>query len=522
MQSHLSIQEQNVLPNSLPNSLNVRRFDLGRPAAFMRIVFAVFSVKPARTILFVVLFAAAPLFIPRLRNVLSFKGQTYRQMLPNPHDLISFKSNRAAVSTLGPGMSVSDSSDSTSETPVDYNDPCAAQLISDPTHALDHFYAALARTDAKKPKAITRITHYGDSPITNDGITGTARRLLQEQFGDAGHGFILIDRPWGWYGHQAITFTSGGDWLSDSFMNPRVRDGAFGLGGVTFRAEGPGKTARFAPATQGDTGKNFSRMEVYYLAQPAGGQFSVSVNNANAQNVSTLSNGARSGFYEIKADNADQGGANTFEVRSVAGSVRLFGAVLENEGPGVVYDSLGVNGAYAGLLKTVMNQQHWAEQLQHRQPDLVVLNYGTNESEYASDTQMVRYENELREVVQRVHSALPEASILIISPMDRGRHAPGGKVVTLDSIPKIVEMQQRVARESGCAFFNMFAAMGGPGTMARWHANKKHLVGADLTHPNADGAETVGALIYGALVDGYAKYRIRVDGHERSLVAQKK
>jgi lysophospholipase L1-like esterase len=467
------------------------------------------SVQAARTILFVVLFAALPLFIPRLRNALSFKGQAYRQLLPNPQELISFKSNRAATATVVPGMSLSDSSESTVDTPLDYNDACAAQLVNDPTHALDHFYAALARTEARKANAITRITHYGDSPITNDGITGTVRRLLQQRFGDAGHGFILIDRPWAWYGHQAITLTSTGDWMSDSFMNPRVRDGAFGLGGVTFRAEGPGKTARFAPATEGDTGRNFSRMEVYYLAQPGGGQFSVSVNSSNTQNVSTLSDVARSGFYEIKAGTVDHRSGNTFDLKSVSGSVRLFGAVIENDGPGVVYDSLGVNGAYAGLLERVMNQQHWTEQLQHRHPDLLVLNYGTNESEYASEAQMVRYENELREVVRRVQTALPGVSILIISPMDRGKHAPGGKVITLDSIPRIVELQQRVASASGCAFFNMFAAMGGAGTMGRWHANKKHLVGGDLTHPNADGAETVGVLTYAALLDGYAKYRAR-------------
>jgi len=202
--------------------------------------------------------------------------------------------------------------------------------------------------------------------------------------------------------------------------------------------------------------------------------------------------------------------------------VRLFGAVLENDGPGVVYDSLGVNGAYAGLLKTVMNEQHWAEQLQHRKPDLVILNYGTNESEYASDDQMGRYEKDLREVVRRVHAALHGVSVLIITPMDRGKHAPGGKVTTLDSIPKIVAMQQRVARETGCALFNMFAAMGGQGTMARWHEGRKHLVGADLTHPNADGAETVGVLIYEALVDGYTKYTSRVDPRQHSMIVQKK
>lgn len=477
------------------------------------------ALKPARTILFVLLFAAVPFFIPRLRSAISLKGESYSQMLPNPRELITFKANRTAAATVIPGSAAVEPPASDEQAAIDYGDPCAAKLIDDPSRVLDSFYASLARTDAKKAGAITRITHYGDSPITNDGITGTARRLMQERFGDAGHGFILIDRPWAWYGHQAITFSSGGGWTADSFMNPRVRDGAFGLGGVTFRAEGAGKYARYAPAGTGETGQSFSRLEVYYLAQPGGGQFSAGASGATIQTVSTENEAAKSAFYEIKAPKA---GANTFEIKTLAGSVRLFGAVLENDGPGVVYDSLGVNGAYAGLLKSAMNEQHWSEQLQHRKPDLVILNYGTNESEYASDDQMERYEKDLREVVRRVHAALPAVPVLIITPMDRGKRAGGGKVVTLDSIPKIVEMQQRVARDSGCAFFNMFAAMGGPGTMARWHAGKKHLVGADLTHPNAEGGETVGVLIYEALIDGYAKYRARTDTRDHSLVAQKK
>jgi hypothetical protein len=68
----------------------------------------------------------------------------------------------------------------------------------------------------------------------------------------------------------------------------------------------------------------------------------------------------------------------------------------------------------------------------------------------------------------------------------------------------------------------MFAAMGGEGTMARWHAGKKRLVGADLTHPNADGAETVGVLIYTALVDGYTKYRARTADKPRLVAASEK
>jgi lysophospholipase L1-like esterase len=478
---------------------------------------AVFG-KPAQTILLVIGLAVLPLLIPRLGRALSIKGQSYREMLPSPRELVSFKgaASHSGAGDLPGAPAIIDDSQPTSIADVPEG-TADARVIADSSHSLDSFYAKLARTDAKQPGAITRITHYGDSPMTNDGLTAPARRLLQERFGDAGHGFILVDRPWASYGHQAITFTSGGGWSSDSLMNPSIRDGVFGLGGVTFRANGPGTFARFAPSTEGSTGKNFSRMDVYFLRQPSGGQFVASVNGANEQTVSTSNDIAESGFFKI---DAPQSGSNTFEIRTLSGSVRMFGAVIENDGPGVVYDSLGVNGAYAGLLVSVMNEQHWAAQLQHRQPDLIIINYGTNESQYASDNQMARYDRDLREVIRRVRTALPNVAILVLSPMDRGTHL-GGKIVTLPAIPKIVELQRRVAAETNCAFLSLFAAMGGDGTMARWHEGKDHLVGGDLTHPTGAGAEKVGGLIYAAILDGYTKYQARIESAKHQLTVKK-
>jgi len=43
--------------------------------------------------------------------------------------------------------------------------------------------------------------------------------------------------------------------------------------------------------------------------------------------------------------------------------------------------------------------------------------------------------------------------------------------------------------------------------MARWHEGRKHLVGSDLTHPNAVGAQQVGTLLYMALMESYISYR---------------
>ncbi len=126
----------------------------------------------------------------------------------------------------------------------------------------------------------------------------------------------------------------------------------------------------------------------------------------------------------------------------------LFGITAEKPGPGVVYDSLGLNGASITVLSRMFNAAHWTAELQHRDPELVIINYGTNEADFA-DFIDKQYERELREAIRRVRAALPDASILVMSPMDRGHRTGPGEIETMPTIPRIVDMQQRVARGYG-------------------------------------------------------------------------
>jgi len=153
-----------------------------------------------------------------------------------------------------------------------------------------------------------------------------------------------------------------------------------------------------------------------------------------------------------------------------------------------------------------MDEQHWAEQLQHRAPDLVIVNYGTNESQFEK-LPMDRYEADTREVIRRIRSALPETSIMFLAPMDRGERGEGGATITRPMIPKLVGYQRRIASEEGCAFFDTFTAMGGEGTVARWSEARPRLMGGDFTHPTAKGAEIVGTLIYNAMMRAYDRYK---------------
>jgi hypothetical protein len=70
-------------------------------------------------------------------------------------------------------------------------------------------------------------------------------------------------------------------------------------------------------------------------------------------------------------------------------------------------------------------------------------------------------------------------------------------------LKKLIEAQRKIASETGCAFFNTFAAMGGAGTMGRWYHAQPRLVSADFMHPMPAGAAVVGGWFESALVKSY-------------------
>jgi lysophospholipase L1-like esterase len=371
----------------------------------------------------------------------------------------------------------------------------AVRPLEDSAGAMESFYEALRRVENGEPGAQVRILHYGDSPTTADLITADTRAALQKQFGNAGHGFCLIAKPWAWYEHRGVSL-SGGGWKIEPANQSESRDGLFGLGGVSFRG-GPGAWSRVVLRETGHTS-----VEISYLKMPGGGSFTLDIGE-EAVSVDTAAPETGSGYARFPVPPEER----RFEIRVTAGPVRLFGYRFEKPGPGLVYNSLGVNGAYVAMPARMFREEHWAGQLRHHAPDLVVINYGTNESVYPSFLDQ-GFASGLKEIVRRVRAAVPEASVLVMSPMDRGKREASGEIGTVPALPRVVALQQRVAQQTGCAFFNTFQAMGGSGTMGRWYLAEPRLVSADFTHPMPAGARIVGNLLSKALVDGYNKYKL--------------
>jgi len=372
-----------------------------------------------------------------------------------------------------------------------------AALFLDPSGAMHPFYESLLRTETRQDHAITRALHYGDSPTTADSVTADVRALLQSRFGDAGHGFVLVSQPWKWYGHRGIALKASG-WRHEPASQDRAEDFLHGVGGVNLTGSAGATSLIRLPDNL------HRRVEVLYLRQPNGGVFRVMVDDTILAEVDTAAEEKSSGFAAAILPQ----GTQAVRLTVTRGTVRLFGVTFEKDGPGIIYHSLGLNGASIQHLLRYFEPIHWREQLLHQKPDLIVLNYGANESFFGSYVDS-SYGNELRTVLGRLREALPKTSILVMSPMDRAEKNERGEIATPAVLERLIAIQRRIALESGCAFFNTYQSMGGAGTMARWYMEKPRLVTADFLHPLPGGAAKVGALFEKALVVDYQSWKSR-------------
>ncbi len=337
------------------------------------------------------------------------------------------------------------------------------------TGNLDRFFESLSDLESGKSQLV-RILHYGDSPTTADMITADARALLQERFGDAGHGYHLIAKPWAWYEHRGVAITSANGWKVEPATTAGLKDGQYGLGGVSFRGEAGARSQFWLRTPQAKASLDQAAGSLAVLKKLSDTSWEVSVPDES--------------------------------------SARVFGVTFQTGKPGIQYDSLGLNGAYISVLARMFNEDAWAGELKQAHPQLVIINYGTNESMYAKFVDYA-FEKELRIVIQRIRKAIPDADILIMSPMDRGTRSSTGSIVTVPALARLVTIEQRVAAEENVAFFNTFQAMGGEGTMGRWYEAEPRLVGADFIHPMPRGAKIVGGLLNEALMHGYHRFRTR-------------
>ncbi len=356
--------------------------------------------------------------------------------------------------------------------------------------AMAHFYAALSR--AERGEATARILHYGDSHVAADLLTGALRRDLQRCFGDGGAGFVLAGKPYSYYARPGVTMQASGGWRADGLSDSSlIADGRFGLAGIGFTAADVGESFKVTAPS--------SRFEVYLLKQPGGGAVTIFLDGiARVRDLSLAAPRSEAAYVRVSATTE---ALHTIEVKiTKPGAARALGVDVERDEAGVIYDALGINGAR--MLR--MLEWDWrilSSNLRRSDPDLIILAYGSNEAGDA-DLNTEEYGERLSALLAQLGEAVPDASLLVIAPPDRAVKV-GNRWQTISRLPALVDAQRRAAMKAGAAFFDLFRAMGGGGSIARWAAMHEPLAQHDHVHLTATGYRLVAGWLYEALMRGW-------------------
>ncbi len=361
--------------------------------------------------------------------------------------------------------------------------------------ALARFQAALAELAAGRRKRHVRILWFGDSHTYADFWTDAVRQPLQKRFGNGGPGYVLIGmQP---YRHAGVAFQSTGKWRhepSAPSTSMKTGDGQFGLLGIRTLPDAADATDSLTPTLRAVRGK--ARWTILFRAASTSDRMQVRLGTAAATALDAHAGLAGPAGSPIRRLSIEGDAVAPLEVRAGGGTPQLFGAELESSVPGVVVDTLGINGARAAT-PLAWDDKAWVAEIGARSPDLVVLAYGTNE--IAETRPVERYAAHYRELLARIRRAAPQVDCLMAGPTDWDE--PDGS--TKPRVIEIDRLERAVAGELGCRYFSVFDAMGGDGSHTRWEHASPSLGAPDHIHLTPAGYAKLGALVVKALLDGY-------------------
>lgn len=357
---------------------------------------------------------------------------------------------------------------------------------------LARFHAALRRLEAgNDPDGKVRVLVYGGSHTDADVYPHYVRRYLQERFGDGGHGFVQIAKPWKWYHHIDVEVEGLAKWITEHAQRRSGRDdGLYGLLGASLSTKSKKAFGRVT-LREGTVGSQF---EVHYLEQPKGGSFDLLADGKRIATIKTRTKETGPGFHAFTLPEDE----HTIEIKPRGnGEVRLFGMTVEREQSGVVVDTLGIGGTRAANWLE-WDERVWGEAVRRRAPDLVTLFYGTNEATDAHQD-IATYESDLRAVLEKLGRVAPQAACLLMGPGDFPRHS-GETWVARPRVSEIVHVQRRVAREMGCGFWDTRAFMGGELSMVKWARARPTMARGDHIHFTRRGYTRIGMGVVDAIM----------------------
>lgn len=369
----------------------------------------------------------------------------------------------------------------------------ANQIYTYDSLALHPYFMTLNRLAHDRDGKVT-ILHIGDSHIQAGFLSEKIRNLFQQtdSYGNAGIGLVFPYSILKTNSFLPCKISFGGQWNGCKNIS-RNRKCHWGIMGAVAYTQDPQAWIQIN-VVEPQAAFRKLRFLGRNLNGPLGINVQIPGTDAPIQRYENSQEGYIDFFFDTPQTQARIVFSSIFPFTN--GHYALQGICLENLQAGVVYSSMGINGAQAG---SYLKCPDLGENIRALRPDLIIISLGTNEAHDAKFSKQ-NYFLQMGRLLQRIRMAAPNACLLLTTPADsyRRRRYPN------PNNAKAAGVLYKLAMQADAAVWDFYTIMGGYKSIRKW--KKANLCQSDRLHFTKQGYDLQGSLLFQALNKAYLSW----------------
>ncbi len=359
-------------------------------------------------------------------------------------------------------------------------------VITDETDHLKPIFTLFRELEAGKDTTLT-ILHLGDSHVQAGHFPGRMMRLLHQQFGNAGRGWVApfklsrTNEPDDYFLRSAAK-----DWVAGRIIQKQKKT-PIGPGGIGIRTLSSSVNLDIVIAPNNGAGYEFNQAVLYRgdKATPMlpAGPLKDSV--STFRNMEPLAPRLLMDTFKISKmtdmlqlhSTRRKPGTDVLLPASAFSNI-YYGFSLTNGNPGVLYHAIGVNGA----MFVNYTDPDFLPRLALLKPDLLIISLGTNES-FGTRFNENEFRGQIHNFLLMVKKYMPNTTLLLTTPAECYKRVRVNKQRTYvrnDNTSKAASAIVKQAKQEGIACWDLFAATGGKDSSQKWY--KGGYLGRDRIH----------------------------------------
>ena len=379
--------------------------------------------------------------------------------------------------------------------------------LPDSVEAWQAFFRELDSLRAGKDTVIS-VVQLGDSHIQAGHLSGQVMRLFHHAFGNAGRGWIApfklskTNEPDDYFINSVVR-----DWTAGRCIQ-RVPKTPIGIGGIGIKSASPSINLDVIITPKNGAGYAFNELILYRGSRsmpmlPAGSRKkSVQVSLADTTCfpgvvADTFRIAALTDTLLLQSTRRKEG---TDELLPGSSFTNLYyGLVLTNGQPGVLYHSIGVNGA----MYVNYTDEDYVRQLALLRPSLLIISLGTNET-FGRRFSEKEFSGQIAAFLSLVKKEMPRTAILLTTPPECYKRVWVNKKRTYvrnENTERAARAIRKVAAQEGVACWDLFTVTGGKRSCRKWQ--NARLLNRDRVHFRKEGYQEQGTMLFRALMNTY-------------------